>query len=107
MVRKGHAPEPELVSNWNSFLNQLPRTIPVTKPGENEPQEPDPAVSGLPAYEHVQDTVERSGLGNECQRCGKPGEVFYYQGVEVTLCGDCLEYLDEIVTKVKQQRDDD
>ncbi|HEY4657780.1 MAG TPA: hypothetical protein VIH34_04780 [Candidatus Bathyarchaeia archaeon] len=46
-------------------------------------------------------------MGNECQRCGKPGEVFYYQGVEVTLCGDCLEYLDEIVKKVKQQRDDD
>jgi len=51
--------------------------------------------------------VERSDLGNECQRCGKPGEVFYYQGVEATLCGDCLEYLDEIVKKVKQQRDDD
>ncbi len=45
-------------------------------------------------------------MTNECQRCGKPGEVFYYRGVEVTLCGDCLEYLEEVVSGIERKKDD-
>ncbi len=44
-------------------------------------------------------------LSYTCERCGKPGEVFYYQGVEVALCGDCLVHLEEVVNEKKRDKD--
>ncbi len=42
-------------------------------------------------------------LGSDCERCGRPGEVFYYKGVEAILCGECLPHLEEIVdAKIRQ-----
>jgi hypothetical protein len=39
MVGEGNAPKAKLVSERNGLLNQLPRTIPVSETGENEPQQ--------------------------------------------------------------------
>ena len=47
-------------------------------------------------------------MSTNCERCGRPGEVFYYRGIEAVLCGDCLLYLEEVVdAKLQQKRAED
>ncbi len=102
MVKNHRSPEPQLVSQRNSLSSQFPGPVPVTQPAQNESQT---SFEEDRLHLLMNSRLSRRGLGSlsdTCEKCGRPGEVFYYQGVEVTLCGDCLVHLEAIVNEKKR-----